>query len=198
MAQTADAVTQMTEDLRAKALPAAAAELETLRAFAAKAQGLPVESVELSNWDLSYWSEKQREANFSITDEETKPFLPLPSVLTGLFALAETLFGVAIKPVAEGSMETWHDDVQCFRVESVATGEPQATFYLDPYARPGEKRGGACASSLLPFETTLFSISHSEIRLSTRVRNARVRSDVVVWPQKHCRYLPTELACVIT
>ena len=40
MAQTAGAVTKMSEELRAKALPAAAAELEVLRAFAAAAQGV--------------------------------------------------------------------------------------------------------------------------------------------------------------
>eukprot|EP01047_Picozoa_sp_COSAG01_P075390 COSAG01_NODE_12908_length_1666_cov_1.362476_1_plen_508_part_10 len=146
MAQTTEAVTKMTEDLRAKALPAAAAELETLRAFAASAQGVEVENLELANWDIAYWSEKQREALFSITDEETKPYLPLPSVLQGLFDLAETLFGVVIKPVSQGSLQTWHDDVQIFQVES-ADGEPQAIFYLDPYARPGQKRGGAWMNS---------------------------------------------------
>ena len=60
MAQTAEAVTKMTENLRAKALPAAAAELEILRAFAATAQGVQADSVELKNWDIAYWSEKQR------------------------------------------------------------------------------------------------------------------------------------------
>ena len=60
--------------------------------------------------------------------------------------MAETLFGVVIKGVPEGSLETWHDDVQCFQVESVE-GEKLSTFYLDPYARPGEKRGGACEAA---------------------------------------------------
>ena len=38
---------------QAKALPAASAELETLRKFAADAQGLTPESVELANWDVA-------------------------------------------------------------------------------------------------------------------------------------------------
>ena len=38
---------------QAKALPAASAELATLRKFAADAQGLSPESVELANWDVA-------------------------------------------------------------------------------------------------------------------------------------------------
>ena len=29
---------------------------------------------------MAYWSEKQRVANYSISDEEVKPYLPLPQV----------------------------------------------------------------------------------------------------------------------
>ena len=47
---------------------------------AAEQQG--VEEVELANWDMAYWSEKQRVANYSISDEEVKPYLPLPQVNT--------------------------------------------------------------------------------------------------------------------
>ena len=39
-------------------------------------------------------------------------------------------------------------------MESVE-GEPQATFYLDPYARPGQKRGGAWMNSALPRSAAL-------------------------------------------
>ena len=45
---------------------------------AAEQQG--VEEVELANWDMAYWSEKQRVANYAISDEEVKPYLPLPQV----------------------------------------------------------------------------------------------------------------------
>jgi hypothetical protein len=35
----------------------------------------------------------------------------------------------------------WHADVSFFRVDRA--GQPAAYFYLDPYSRPAEKRGGA-------------------------------------------------------
>jgi len=62
-------------------------------------------------------------------------------VLDGLFGLAERLFGVRIR-AADGEVPVWHADVRFFRVDDEA-GEPLAAFYLDPYSRPAEKRGGA-------------------------------------------------------
>ena len=43
---------------------------------------------------------------------------------------------------ADGEAPVWHPDVRFFRVRDAA-GEPIAAFYLDPYSRPGDKRGGA-------------------------------------------------------
>jgi len=61
-------------------------------------------------------------------------------VLQGLFALAKRLFDVDIEP-ADGQVPVWHEDVRFFRVKK--DGKPKAYFYLDPYSRPAEKRGGA-------------------------------------------------------
>ena len=35
----------------------------------------------------------------------------------------------------------WHPDVRFFKLS--VKGQPKAYFYLDPYSRPEEKRGGA-------------------------------------------------------
>ena len=35
----------------------------------------------------------------------------------------------------------WHPDVRFFKLS--VQGQPKAYFYLDPYSRPEEKRGGA-------------------------------------------------------
>merc|ERR1719440_500231 len=37
----------------------------------------------------------------------------------------------------------WHPDVQFFKVLDAESGDHLASFYLDPYARPENKRGGA-------------------------------------------------------
>lgn len=39
------------------------------------------------NWDVAYWAQKQQKALFDLTDEEVRPYLPLPRVLEGLFAV---------------------------------------------------------------------------------------------------------------
>ena len=62
-------------------------------------------------------------------------------MLDGLFALAGRLFDVRVR-AADGEAPVWHPDVRFFRVED-AHGAPVAAFYLDPYSRPAEKRGGA-------------------------------------------------------
>ena len=59
-----------------------------------------------------------------------------------LFSLAERLFGVTIER-ADGTEEVWNDDVSFFKIYDSTSKEYIASFYLDPYSRPAEKRGGA-------------------------------------------------------
>lgn len=42
---------------------------------------------------------------------------------------------------ADGEAPVWHEDVSFFKV--LKNGQPKAFFFLDPYSRPAEKRGGA-------------------------------------------------------
>ena len=59
----------------------------------------------------------------------------------GAVVLVGRLFGISVEP-ADGEAPTWHADVRFFRVHD-DNGEPIAAFYLDPYSRPEDKRGGA-------------------------------------------------------
>ncbi len=133
MASDVEEVEQLLEDLRKVCYPAAIAELEELKIFA--------EQGELEHWDIAYWAERQREAKFAFNLEELRPYFPLPQVLDGLFGLAKRIFAVTIE-AADGQAPLWHRDVRYFQVKDEA-GEPIAYFYLDPYSRPAEKRGGA-------------------------------------------------------
>ena len=54
--------------------------------------------------------------------------------------LATRLFGVTIE-AADGQVPVWDKAVRFFVVKE--EGVPKAHFYLDPYSRPEEKRGGA-------------------------------------------------------
>jgi oligopeptidase A len=133
MAPNVEAVEKLLEELRRVSYDAAVRELEELKAFA--------KTDDLQLWDTSFWSERQREAKFDFNAEELRPYFPLPQVLEGLFGLAKRIFGVTISP-ADGQAPVWHQDVRYFQINNEA-GEAIAYFYLDPYSRPAEKRGGA-------------------------------------------------------
>ncbi len=133
MAPSVDAVEQLLEELRIVSYDAAVKELEELKTFA--------NTDELKHWDVSYWSEKQRQAKFDFSEEELRPYFSLPQVLAGLFDLAQRIFKVSITP-ADGQAPIWHEDVRYFQV-SDEQGDAIAHFYLDPYSRPAEKQGGA-------------------------------------------------------
>lgn len=133
MAPSVEAVEQLLEDLRKVGYPAAQAELDDLKAFA--------QTDDLQPWDISYWAEKQRQEKFDLDSEALRPYFPLPQVLNGLFGLAHRVLGVTITP-ADGETSVWNPDVRYFRVAD-ETGEAIAFFYLDPYSRPADKRGGA-------------------------------------------------------
>jgi oligopeptidase A len=137
MAPSVAAVEQLMEELRSASYEAATRELEELTTFA-RDRGF---TAELKQWDVPFWSERMREELYGLNDEELRPYFPLPQVLDGLFALAKRLFGVTITP-ADGEAPVWHSDVRYFQVAG-ETGEAIAHFYLDPYSRPAEKRGGA-------------------------------------------------------
>ncbi|MBE9192218.1 M3 family metallopeptidase [Gloeocapsopsis crepidinum LEGE 06123] len=136
MAPSIEAVENLLEELRSASYDAAMQEFEELKAFAA-AKGA---DSELKHWDISYWAERQREEKFNFTAEELRPYFPLPQVLDGLFGLVERVFGVSVT-AADGQAPVWQPDVRYFQIadESGAI----AYFYLDPYSRPAEKRGGA-------------------------------------------------------
>ncbi len=128
------------EDRRTAADPGALLDLEALRACAAR-EGA-AEAADLKPWDVSFWAEVRRQEAFDLDSEALRPWFPLPRVLDGLFGLCDRLFGIHIHP-ADGEAPVWHPDVRFFRVDDAGSGEPLAAFYLDPYSRPGSKRGGA-------------------------------------------------------
>ncbi|XP_031281571.1 probable cytosolic oligopeptidase A [Pistacia vera] len=136
---TVDKAIQLLEKLRTASWDPAVQDMEDLKAFS-KGQGAS-EANDLSNWDISFWSERLRESKYDINEEELRPYFSLPKVMDGLFNLAKTLFGIDIEP-ADGLATVWNNDVRFYRVKD-SSGSPIAYFYFDPYSRPSEKRGGA-------------------------------------------------------
>lgn len=131
------AAEQMIAELAAAACPVAEREKAALAEFARE----PGFAEKLEPWDYSFWCERQREAEYSYSEEELSHYFNLPTVLEGLFALSNRLFGVTVEPV-DAMPPVWHKDVRFFRVRD-ERGETLAHFYFDPYSRPETKSGGA-------------------------------------------------------
>jgi oligopeptidase A len=143
MAPDVAAVRNMFAKLVDAARQPSRAELDELRQLA-KTSG---QTESLAHWDVSFWAERLREQRFEFTDEQLRPYFPLHRVIGGLFALCTRLFGVTFEP-ADGRAPVWHADVRFYRVKN-ESGETIAWFYLDPYSRPAEKRGGAWMDNCL-------------------------------------------------
>ncbi|HEV6966720.1 M3 family metallopeptidase [Roseateles sp.] len=121
-------VTAFLRDLARRARPFAEKDLAELREFAG---GAPLEA-----WDVSYWSEKLKEARYAFSDQTVKQYFTAPSVVAGLFSIIERLFDVSIH---EAGASVWHDTVKFYELRR--DGRLVAQFYLDLYARPGKRPG---------------------------------------------------------
>ena len=135
MAPGTGKVVEFLEDLAARSLPVARAELDELRAFARDTHG----KKDLQAWDIPYYAEKLRQAKHEVSQEALRPYFPVPRVLAGMFRVVERLFGLSIER-ADG-VDTWHPSVEFYRIRG-ADGELRGQFFLDLYAR-AHKRGGA-------------------------------------------------------
>lgn len=134
MAKDPKEVMDFLEDLARKSKPQGKREMAELEAYA-KEQGCD----KLEPWDVTYYSEKLKQAQFSISEEELRPYFPVDKVVAGLFECARRVYDITIRP--RFGVDVWHDDVSCYDVYD-NFGSKIGTFYLDLYAREG-KRGGA-------------------------------------------------------
>ncbi len=133
MASSPAEVERFLLDLAGRARASAMAELDAVRALALAS------GHELEAWDIAYYSERLKEQRFQFSQEELRPYFPLPQVLRGLFTLTERLYDVSIAELED--VETWHPDVRFYEIRET-DGRPRGQFYLDLYAR-SRKRGGA-------------------------------------------------------
>lgn len=144
MAESPEQVLGFLSDLAKRARPQAEQELAQVRAFAKQHFGTEV----LEAWDMAYYSEKQKQHLFSISDEQLRPYFPEQRVLEGLFEVVNRIYGITAKE--RQGVDTWHPEVRFFDLFD-AKGELRGSFYLDLYAREN-KRGGAwmddCVGSL--------------------------------------------------
>jgi oligopeptidase A len=135
MAKTPAQVVDFLQDLANKSKPQATDDLAQVQTFAHEHYGKEA----LEAWDIAYYSEKLKQAQYTISDEALRPYFPETKVIPGLFKVVEKLYGLVISQRSD--VDVWHDDVKFYDIYD-AQGELRGSFYLDLYAR-AKKRGGA-------------------------------------------------------
>jgi oligopeptidase A len=134
MAQTPDEVIAFLRDLNARAHPFAERDHAELSSFARDELGID----DMAPWDVGYASETLKAARYSFSEQEVRQYFPEDQVLSGLFRVVATIYGIRI---VESRAPVWHPTVRFFDITD-ASGALVGQFYFDLHAREG-KQGGA-------------------------------------------------------
>ena len=70
-------------------------EVDALRQFKADRTDQPRDLLE--PWEVGYWAEKQRQANYDFDEEALRPYFPIDRVISGMFDIAQQIFGLRIE-----------------------------------------------------------------------------------------------------
>jgi oligopeptidase A len=145
------------ENLHGKVMEAFRRETIELQEF--RADSSHRDSDLFEPWEVAFWAERQRKAQYDFDEEELRPYFPIDKVLSGMFRLAEMVFDLriverdtvfvedgdgvsaSVKPGQLGPVEVWHPEVKFFEVHN-EQGVHIGSFYADWHPRDS-KRGGA-------------------------------------------------------
>ena len=134
MAKTPAAVMDFLNNLWSYALPKAKAEQADLQVLMDReGKGETIEA-----WDWWYYTDKLRAEKYNLNEDEIKPYFKMENVRDGAFMVANKLYGITFKPIA--NVPVYHPDVEVFEVLD-ADGSQLGIFYTDFYPRAGKSAG---------------------------------------------------------
>lgn len=153
MAKSGENAFEFVRGLQAATKPAFEREYAELKAFR-KENDSAYDGGDFKPWDLAFWTEKMRRANYDFDADSVKPYFPMEQVMAGLFSLTEKLYGLRIveeptayvepgsgKSVPAGTFEVWHPEVKFYSLYDEATGKRLGVFYTDWYPRESKRAG---------------------------------------------------------
>ena len=142
MAKRPEAVADFFEGLLAPLIAAGQDELADMARFLTdQGNDLPVR-----RWDFAYCHTEQMKQDYGVDPTEVAAYFPLDQVLSGLFDITQSVFGLTYEAV---EAPVWHEEVRAYRMTDSASGELVAHFYMDLHPREG-KFGHAAAFGLVP------------------------------------------------
>ena len=136
MASNAKNVYKLLDDLIDAYMPTAKEEVKDIEKKAKEMEG---DDFQLEPWDFSFYSHKLQLERFNLDSEMLRPYFELNKVISGVFGLANKLYGITFKENKD--IPVYHPDVKAYEVFD-NDGKYLAVFYADFHPRKG-KQGGA-------------------------------------------------------
>lgn len=142
LAKSTDEVLNFLNELTIKSLPIAKKEFAKLQEFANSKDQI----TSLQAWDVTYYAEQYKQHLYNLSNEELRNYFSLNKVLSTMFGLVNTLYGIKVTEVYE--FDPWDPMVKLYKVTS-NNDELYGFFYLDLYVRENKQQGawmGSCLS----------------------------------------------------
>lgn len=90
----------------------------------------------LQQWDWRYYLNQLKKRDFAIDDEKVRQYFPADKVLSGMFNVYATLFGVTFEEVV--GAPAWAEGVKLYTIHDAQSKRLLAKFYVDLFPRDGK------------------------------------------------------------
>lgn len=94
------------------------------------------------SWDWWYYAEKLRKKNYNLDEEALRPYFSLENVQSGIFLLANRLYGITFRPIA---VPHYNDECTAYEVLDVDNSHI-GVLYFDFHPRAGKSQGAWCGN----------------------------------------------------
>ena len=138
MAGTTDAVYKLLNEIWTPALERAKGELAEMEELFKKDHP----DGEFASWDWWYYAEKVRKQKYQLEEELLRPYFSLENVQSGIFFLANRLYGITFRPIV---VPLYHPDAIAYEVLD-ADESHLGVLYFDYFPRDGKSQGAWCGN----------------------------------------------------
>lgn len=150
MAKTPEAVNEFLAGLMKPAVAMAQKEVAKMQGYMDKdiAAGLLPEGSVIEPWDWAYYTEKVRQTEYALDQEELRPYFRMENVRQGVFNTATRLWGITFEKLE--NVPIYNPEVEAFKVAD-ADGSLIGVLLTDYFPR-STKRGGAWMNNMVDQE----------------------------------------------
>ena len=131
-------------------------------------------------WDSAFYTHKLQMKKYNIDQEMLRPYFELSKVISGVFGLANKLYGITFKENKD--IPVYHPDVKAYEVFD-KDGSYLAVFYADFHPRKG-KQGGAWMTEYQDqhweIKSSKVNVQSSKINVQSSKINVRPHVSVVM------------------